>query len=188
MRQPLVPTDRSASRSVLGAVAGVLLAAAALAGCASTPESGGQPVDGVTFVVVRHAEKADDGTRDPALSNAGAAHAQALALRLRDAPVRAAYATAYHRTQQTALPTAQAHGLEVITYDANQSATEFAGALRQRHQAGQVLVVGHSNTAAQIAAALCGCEVPAIADHEFDRLITVRIDAGGRAALAQERY
>src|SRR5688572_6453027 len=164
------------------AVAGCALAAG-LAGCATAPAAGPD----VTFVVVRHAEKGGDGN-DPGLTAAGEARANALAARLDGQPVRAAYATAYRRTQLTATPTARAHGLNVSTYDANLAPDAFATQLRGAHPAGQVLVVGHSNTAPQIAAALCGCTVAPMGEDEFDRLMTVRIDATGQAVLGVERY
>ena len=162
----------------------LLMAAVLLAGCASQPAQ----TDGATFILVRHAEKADDGSKDPPLNAAGTARAQALAVDLRDTPVRAAYATTYRRTQATAAPTANAHSLQVTTYDAKLPATEFADLLRRTHADGTVLVVGHSNTVPDIAAALCQCGVPPMGDDEFDRRITIRIDAQGHAALQAGRY
>lgn len=164
------------------ALAGFALAAV-LAGCATAPTAG----PGVTFVVVRHAEKGSDGS-DPGLTAAGEARANALAARLDGQPVRAAYATAYRRTQLTATPTARGHGLTVSTYDAKLPPHAFAAQLRGAHPQGQVLVVGHSNTAPQIAAALCGCTVAPMGDGEFDRLMTVRIDPTGHAELGLERF
>jgi phosphohistidine phosphatase SixA len=160
------------------------LLGAALAACAThAPTHAPGPV----FVLVRHAEKATDDPRDPALTSIGIARAQRLADSLRDAPLAAVYATAYRRTQQTAAPTAQDHGLRVTTYDAKQPAAEVAAMLRQRHREGGVLVVGHSNTVPDIAAALCGCPVEAMPDTEYDRLITVRFAADGHATMEQSR-
>ena len=161
-----------------------LALAAMLAACATTPAHGGA----VAFVVVRHAEKADDGSKDPPLSEAGQARARALADSLRGTALRAAYATGYRRTQSTAAPAAQAHGLAVATYDASRPAAEFAARLRRDHHDGTVLVVGHSNTAPAIAAALCSCEVAPMGDDEFDRRLTITFDASGHAALREERY
>jgi broad specificity phosphatase PhoE len=163
----------------------VLLAFSA-SGCA-TADGAVSNADAV-FVVVRHAEKVSDGSKDPPLSPAGESRAQSLAASLRDMPLEAAYATAYHRTQMTALPTAQAHALTVTTYDANQPAADFAAALRQDHRDGVVLVVGHSNTAPVIASALCGCAVAPMADDEFDRRLVIHIDADGTASLREDRY
>lgn len=145
------------------------------------------PAPGPTFVLVRHAEKAADDPRDPVLTADGMARAQRLADSLRDAGLSAVYATAYRRTQQTAAPSAQGHGLMVTTYDAKQPAAEFAATLRQRHRDGSVLVVGHSNTVPDIASALCGCPVEAMPETEYDRLITVRIAADGSAVMERSR-
>jgi broad specificity phosphatase PhoE len=162
----------------------ILLATLALAGCASRPA---QPAE-TRFILVRHAEKADDGSKDPPLSAVGEARAQRLAALLRDTPVRGVYATAYRRTQATAAATAREHDLPVTTYDAALAASDFAARLRRDHGSGTVLVVGHSNTIPAIAAALCQCQIEPIAETEFDRRITIRIDAQGRASTVQERY
>jgi hypothetical protein len=55
--------------------------------------------------------------------------------------------------------------------------------LKQRHAGQTVLVVGHSNTVPDIAAALCSCEVAPMSEAEYDRLMTVRVDGDGRAVL-----
>jgi broad specificity phosphatase PhoE len=161
-----------------------LLLTLMLGACATRAQ---QPT-GVTFVVVRHAEKADDGSKDPPLTEAGLARAQALGNALRDAPLRAVYATAYRRTQQTAEPSARMRALPVVTYDAKLAASDFVAQLRRDHAAGTVLVVGHSNTAPGIAAALCQCTVPAMGDNEYDRWISIHVDGNGGATLKEERY
>lgn len=158
---------------------------AALGGCTALPEAA--PA-GATFIVVRHAEKANDGTRDPPLSAAGEARAESLAAALRDAPLRAAFATAYRRTQGTAAPAARAHALDVTTYDAATPADALAARLRAEHRSGTVLVVGHSNTAPEIAAALCGCAVAPMGDDEYGRRLVIRVDSRGQASLLVDRY
>ena len=85
------------------------------------------------------------------------------------------------------MPTARAHGLEVVTYDAREPAETLAARLRASHATGTVLVVGHSNTVPAIAAALCGCDVPAMDETEYDRRLAVAIDADGNATLASDR-
>jgi broad specificity phosphatase PhoE len=162
----------------------VLVFAAAASGCASRPT----PPAGVTFIVVRHAEKAGDGSNDPSLSTAGEERAEALAGTLGSSPLRAVYATAYRRTQSTAAPSARSHSLPVTTYDARMPAGDFAGKLRHEHAEGTVLVVGHSNTAASIAAALCECTVRPTGDEEYDRRIIVHVDRFGQATMQEDRY
>lgn len=137
----------------------------------------------LTIVVVRHAEKAHDDPRDPSLTAEGQARAQRLADSMRSAPVVAVYSTAYRRTQQTAAPTALAHGIPVTAYDARASAEEFADLLRKNHRDGHVLVVAHSNTAPAIASALCGCAVEPMAETEHDRRMTVHVPPEGPVIL-----
>jgi len=144
------------------------------------------PSPPLTFVIVRHAEKAQDDPRDPMLTDAGRSRAAALASALADAPITAVYATQFHRTRQTAAPTARAHGLPITVYDPGQSASILAARLRQSHRAGHVLVVAHSNTAPAIAAALCGCEVAPMDENEYDRRMTVRLAGNGAATLTSE--
>ncbi|HEY0504961.1 MAG TPA: phosphoglycerate mutase family protein [Lysobacter sp.] len=164
-----------------------LLLLSACASSVGTVATAPQADPAMTFVIVRHAEKAADGSDDPPLTDAGRARARALAQRLSPVPVIAVYTTAFQRTRQTATPTAQEHGLPLITYDAKQAASEFAAQLRQRHAGQTVLVVGHSNTVPGIAAALCGCDVAPMSEAEYDRLTTVRIDSAGRAVLEEGR-
>lgn len=160
-----------------------------LSACASSPRNVASTThaDAATFVIVRHAEKAADGSDDPPLTEAGRGRAQALARRLSTVPVIAVYTTAFQRTRQTATPTAQEHGLPLITYDAKQPAADFATQLRARHAGQTVLVVGHSNTVPGIAAALCQCEVREMSEAEYDRMTTVRIAADGTATLDEGR-
>ena len=166
-----------------------------LLGCASSPaphaavpEATRVQADGaMTFILVRHAEKAADGSDDPPLTEAGRMRAQALATRLSTSPVTAVYTTPFKRTRQTATPTAQEHGLPLITYDAKQPAADFGTQLQSRHGGQTVLVVGHSNTIPGIAAALCRCEVAPMSEAEYDRFTTVRIAPDGTATLQEAK-
>lgn len=153
-----------------------------LIGCASVP----QPPD-ATFVVVRHAEKTND-PQDPALSAAGQARADALAVLLRDTPLTAIYATGFRRTQQTAAPVARMHDIDPQTYDARMPAPELVSQLRRTHTSGVVLVVGHSNTVPGIVAALCACAVAAIDEGTYGDRYDVRIAHDGRATLVRGSY
>lgn len=158
-----------------------------LAACSTTsPASPG--TGAIEYVIVRHAEKGTDDRRDPSLSEAGVARAQALARLLADAPLRAVYATGYKRTQQTGAPAATMHGLAVSTYDAELPASSFTTQLQAAHEDGVVLVVGHSNTVPQIVSALSGQPVEPMPDTVFDRLYRVRVDASGKATLVQDVY
>jgi len=165
------------------------LLAATLAACAGPLATSRQATgEDVEFIVVRHAEKADDGSRDPPLRPEGETRARRLAESLHDAPLLAVYATGYRRTQATAAAVAADHGLEVRGYDAARPANALVAQLRREHAGGAVLVVGHSNTVPGIVAALCACTVAPIDESDYDNLYRVRIDAAGRAVLAHARY
>jgi phosphohistidine phosphatase SixA len=162
-----------------------LLLAATLGGCATATPTDADAA--LAFIVVRHAEKAD-ASRDPPLSRDGHARARQLAERLAATPLVAAYATQYQRTRQTAQPAADAQRVPVTRYDAGIPAADFARQLRAVHARGNVLVVGHSNTAPEIAAALCGCAVAPMDDAEYGRYLLIRIGADGRATLEVSRF
>lgn len=164
---------------------GIALAALAVAGCAT--DTGRATAGEATYVIVRHAEKAD-ASRDPALSPAGIARAQVLVRRMAGADLVAAYATPYRRTQATLQPVAAAHAITVTTYDAAQPAADVVASLRAAHPRGTVLVAGHSNTVPALVSALCRCDTPPMADDEYDRLSIVRIGADGQPRLSVERY
>lgn len=159
-------------------------------GCAAIRETAPapSPSDGVDFIVVRHAETAGDDPDDPSLSPAGRARAQALAELLAREPLQAVYATEFRRTRQTAEPAAQAHGLPVNAYFSRGDSGETARQWRQRHHAGTVLIVGHSDNVADLAATLCGCASLPMDEREYDRVSVVHVAAGGRAELRTRRY
>lgn len=150
------------------------------------------PAEGIatttTFVIVRHAEKGTDDAKDPSLSKAGRMRAQQLARLLSGSPLVAAYATDYRRTRQTAAPAAEAHGITVTTYDAQSPAAALASRLRAAHSSGTVLVVGHSNTVPDIAAALSGQAVDAMADDRFDLIYRITVRPDGKVELVQSTY
>jgi len=156
------------------------------AGCGTTTPR--DTIAPLTFVVVRHAEKAKDDPENPSLSAAGLARADALAERLRSAPLVAAYATEFRRTRQTAQPTATAHELLVGAYYARGPADEIAAQWKQAHRSGTVLVVGHSNTVPGLVAALCACVTAPMDDSEYDRISIVHVGSDGRATLDVQRY
>ncbi len=170
----------------------VMAAFASIAGCATshvaTSDAPAASQATLAFVLVRHAEKATDDPKDPSLSDVGRARAERLSASFDAVPVTAVYATGYRRTQATAQPTADAHDLPVLAYDAGMPADAFAAKLLASHASGTVLVVGHSNTVPAIASTLCGCTVAPMREDEFDRRITIRIAADGTATLEETRY
>jgi phosphohistidine phosphatase SixA/ketosteroid isomerase-like protein len=138
-----------------------------------------------TIVLVRHAEKADD-SRDPSLSAAGRARAEALARVLRDLPLTNVFVSQFRRTAETVAPLCAARSLTPVPSPANDSAT-LAATLQQVKAGNVALVCGHSNTVPELLKALGVPAPPAIGDDEYDRLFVVSIDARG-ARLLSLRY
>lgn len=126
--------------------------------------------------VVRHAERAEDGTNDPPISEAGQARAERIAAIFADAGLTHLHTTDYRRTRSTIAPTASASGLEPEVYDPSDL---DAFAIHLRSTPGRHLVVGHSNTNAELVAALGGDDGGPIGEMEYDRGYVVIVRAGG---------
>src|SRR5690242_8447292 len=81
-----------------------------------------EPAQLTTIILVRHAEKnTDPAVKDPELTPAGTARAQALAQMLMKSGVTAIYTTPYARTRSTAAPLATA--LKLTPIEVNVSKT-----------------------------------------------------------------
>ena len=136
----------------------------------AAPPSSVLAQDDVVVYLVRHAERAEDGTNDPPISEAGEARATLMAELLRDAGITHIHSTDYERTRATAEPTATRTGLEILSYDPRDLAT-FAR--RLLGTPGRHLVVGHSNTTPALVQALGGEPGDPIEEMEYDRLYVV---------------
>lgn len=134
-----------------------------------------------TLYLVRHAEKASDGTRDPNLTDAGHARAQWLAAYLSDKNILGVYSTDFKRTRQTAQPTAMAAGLEIQPYDPR-ALPDFARKLKALE--GAHLVVGHSNTTPALASILTGKEWTELEEYQYDHIYVVRVGSDGTASAS----
>ena len=126
----------------------------------------------VVIYLVRHAERAEDGSDDPPISLEGWARAGIVPRLLHDAGITHIHSTDYKRTRQTATPTSGITGVEIQSYDPR-DLPAFAAQLRE--MPGRHLVVGHSNTTPQLVEALGGDSHGPIAEFEYDRLYVVVI-------------
>ena len=102
---------------------------------------------------------------------------------LKDAKITAIFTTEYKRTRDTAQPLATATGIAAAAVDSKDAAGLIA---RVKASAGNVLVVGHSNTVPDVIKALGVTEPVAIADDQFDNLFVVI--RGARPALLRLHY
>jgi len=159
-------------------------ALAVATGCATAPREA-ELGDPVVVYVVRHAERAEDGTNDPSVSVEGQARAQTLALLLSDARIDHVHTTDLKRTRETGTPLAEALGLTFEVYDPK----DLPGLATQlKATPGRHLVLGHSNTTPELVAALGGQPGAAIDDAEYDRLYVVTIPGKGPVSTVLLRY
>lgn len=164
--------NRTRSRSAVVAGGGhlivMLLAAVAGAGTA-VPEA---------ILLVRHAETTPDGSADPALSPAGLARAERLAVMAGGLGLTSLYSSPYRRTRGTAAAVAAATGLALRDYDPR-ALHDLADRLLAAP--GRHLVVGHSNTTPALVALLGGDPGEPIPEDEYGRVyLLVPTEAGMR--------
>jgi 2,3-bisphosphoglycerate-dependent phosphoglycerate mutase len=96
------------------------------------------------IIIVRHAEKADDGTKNPPLLPEGIARAGRLSVMLSDLKIDKLYATDFLRTQQTLTPLSKKFNIAITTYDASDVA--FAEQLLLKEKGKTIVISGHSNS------------------------------------------
>ena len=139
------------SRMRLFTVVAALFCAVTSSACATA---------GPTVVLVRHAEKADDG-EDPPLTTAGRARAASLVRLLERTGVDAIYTSEYARTRSTVEPLAAATGLTAEIVSAREPEQLFEK-LRSHAPDDVVVVAGHPNTLPAIMEMMGATEPPAI--------------------------
>jgi len=148
--------------------------------------------DSTVVVLVRHAEKAvvEAGNNDPPLSEAGSARAVALREALGEMHFDAVIATERQRTQATAGPLAQAHGLtpEIVSLRHGAAHVDSVAAAVRRHAGHTVLVVGHSNTVPAIVHALGGPKLPDLCEPQFSNLFVVVLKPGAEPRYERRTY
>jgi len=134
-----------------------------------------------TFILTRHAEKGDDGTKDPDLTPVGTQRAQLLAKLLKETKVDAIFSTPYKRTQNTVAPLAKAKELVVKGYEPFK--TEELDKMLKEYTGGTVVICGHSNNIPAIANYLMGREdYKTFDDSDYDNLMIVTVVEKGKTA------
>lgn len=140
----------------------------------------------VVVVVVRHAEKAAEPARDPALTAAGMARAAALDSMLAGARVTGVLVTPFRRNRETAAPVAERHGVAPteVAISGGIAAYAEAVATTARRLGGTVVVVGHSNTLDDVVAALGGDGTFGdLCDHQYQSVWTVIVEPTGTRTI-----
>jgi phosphohistidine phosphatase SixA len=138
-----------------------------------------------TIFIIRHAEKL---STDPnaLLSPAGHARANCLAHLLGEANVQTVFTSNIRRTHQTASPLAKARHLTIQTVPKD-NPDELVEKAKAAAQNGDVLIVGHQETVADIVQRLGGGTIPRVGPNEFDRLTILHLTPSG-ASVTVLRY
>jgi 2,3-bisphosphoglycerate-dependent phosphoglycerate mutase len=141
-----------------------------------------------TFIVLRHAEKADS-SKDTYLSAEGLIRADELRKTLSPVDVTAIYSTPYNRTKQTVTPLATEKGITITEYQANKPYEEFVNELLAANYGKTVVIVGHSNTVPEILKALTKNTFNVvISENQFDNLFVVSINEGKAPEVVPMKY
>lgn len=151
-----------------------------VAGCqtvSAESQTTNQQQDTFEIILFRHAEKQDDGTRDPALSEQGMQRVESLTEWLHSKELDGIYSTDYRRTRDTATPIAEDHNMEVTLYDPRAPQSLIEDLLTKR---GNAVIVGHSNTTPGLVALLGGDPQGGIQEPEYDVLYVLTIDQDGQ--------
>jgi broad specificity phosphatase PhoE len=133
--------------------------------------------------VVRHAEKATTGGKDPDLSVAGRKRAEALARILKDAQITSVFVTEFKRTQETATPTAEEVNVDPTVVPVNDVSGLVA---KLRAVSGNALVVGHGNTIPDLLKSLGIAGPVSIPEDDYSEIFMVSI--GDRSELLRLHY
>ena len=181
--QSRLATALSPAAIALGATVAFMGHAHASAFQNGTLQNGGP--DPVVIYLVRHSERAEDGTDDPPLAVAGRIRTQVLRHLLAQAGVTHVHTTEWKRTRETARPIAEDIGLEPSVYNPEELET-FASTLSTTP--GRHLVVGHGNTTPMLVKALGGSSPEPIEEFEYDRLYIVVIPPGHQPVTTMLRF
>ncbi len=139
-----------------------------------------------TFILVRHAEKAEG--KDPVLSDIGMQRANRLATTLSNVKLDKIYCTSYQRTQLTAGPIADLQGLSISEYSGFDH-EELIDEVFEELRGGKVLIVGHSNTTANFINSLLGTsDYENLSEDAYDDLFFLRARSMRDAELLHLKY
>lgn len=134
-----------------------------------------------TFILVRHAEKESDGSRDPELKAEGKLRAERFSALISKTNIDAIYSTDYKRTRNTVASLATAKQLSVNTYSSMKAAD--LEALLAKYRGGTIVLAGHSNTVPEIANALVGEKRFAqFSDDDYGNVLVISVSAIGKDA------
>lgn len=126
-----------------------------------------------TFILVRHAEKASDGT-DPELSAEGLQRAQRLSELLKNSNISTIYSTNFKRTRTTVEPLSNKMKVFINSYE--RMTLEALEDLVRENEGSTILIAGHSNTVPQMANVLLGTnQFQNFPDSEYGTILIISV-------------
>jgi|AntRauTorckE6833_2_1112554.scaffolds.fasta_scaffold01009_9 broad specificity phosphatase PhoE len=145
--------------------------------------------ESTTLIFVRHAEKLDDGTKNPSLSKKGKIRADKLSELLEESyDLKAIYSTSYKRTVETSTPISKKMGLKINHYGLT-NPDSLVNDIIEVHKGQQVLIMGHSNTTPQLVNTALGKHTfDQLDESEYDNIFEVKIDETGKATVTRYKY
>lgn len=97
--------------------------------------------------LIRHAEKAIDGTNNPPLTAAGKKRAGDLMRHLQNKKIKRIYVTQYQRTQMTADSMRIQLGIDTVHYTAGENGVDLFNKITAHNDFGEaILIIGHNNS------------------------------------------
>lgn len=139
-----------------------------------------------TLVLIRHAERGNDGSNDPPLAEAGAARANNLVSVLKNTNISAIYSSNYKRTKNTVAPLAQAKNLEVKIYEPMKE--DEIKRIIAENKGKTVLIAGHSNTTPWTANFLTGSKLENFADTDYGNILIITFWDFGKTSMTWLNY
>jgi 2,3-bisphosphoglycerate-dependent phosphoglycerate mutase len=141
-----------------------------------------------TFILVRHAEKVADGSKDPELTEQGHSRALRLADMLQRQPIAAIFSTNFKRTQNTVAALAQKVGLQVQLYEPFKD--EEITKMIELYKGKTIVIVGHSNNVPWIANLLLGQKTfEDYKDNYYENILIVNVgEKGTQTSTLQIKY
>ena len=161
-----------------------------LLGCDQRPSSivnENKPAEIKHIILLRHAEKANDGTEDPPLLPEGYQRAEKLVSLFQDVAISKVYTTKYQRCSLTIAPISLAKNLEPTLFSVD-DLLAFSKELRNAPDK-YILICGHSNTnPALINLLIEEQKFEEIPSSEYDGIYWVQVGEGIQPQVTILRY
>ena len=140
------------------------------------------------IILIRHAEKESDGTKDPNLNEVGKARAERLASTLENMKIDALYSTPYKRTKGTIMPLSLQKDLKIMDYNPS-DLSSFVEEILDKEKGKSIVICGHSNTTPALANLLLNNETfEGFKEDEYNNLIIIVIPDKGKPILIPLAY